>query len=95
MTTSPKLRLEMLLATLLTTKRHTPLSGDVRVSVAGTASRVRVEANQMAQFETDLSRGVRLIPVEIQAPGQFRPNEVDSNSHDTRRLGVQVRVALQ
>jgi hypothetical protein len=72
-----------------------PLSGDVRVSVAGAASKVRVEANQIAQFETDLTRGVRLVPVEIQAPGQFRPNDVDSNSDDTRRLGVQVRVALQ
>jgi hypothetical protein len=72
-----------------------PLSGDVRVSVAGTPSKVRVEANQIAQFETDLTLGIRLVPVEIQAPGQFRPNEVDSNSHDTRRLGVQVRVGLQ
>jgi hypothetical protein len=72
-----------------------PLSGDVQVSVAGTASKVRVEANQIAQFETDLTRGVRLVPVEIQAPGQFRPNDVDSNSHDARRLGVQVRVGLR
>jgi hypothetical protein len=72
-----------------------PLSGDVRVSVAGTLSKVRVEANQIAQFETDLSRGARLVPVEIQAPGQFRPNDVDSNSDDARRLGVQVRVGLR
>jgi hypothetical protein len=72
-----------------------PLSGDVRVSVAGKASQVHVDANQIAQFETDLPRGVRLVPVEIQAPGQFRPNDVDSNSDDTRRLGVQVRVGLQ
>jgi hypothetical protein len=72
-----------------------PLSGDVRVSVAGTASSVHVEANQIAQFDTDLPRGVRLVPVQIQAPAQFRPNDVDSNSDDTRRLGVQVRVGLK
>jgi hypothetical protein len=72
-----------------------PISGDLRVSVAGKPSQIHVEANQVAHFETDLPRGVRLVPVEIQAPGQFRPNDVDSNSDDTRRLGVQVRVGLK
>ena len=72
-----------------------PLNGDVRVSVAGHASQVRVEANQIAQFDTDLPRAARLVPVEIQAPGQFHPTDVDAKVDDTRRLGVQVRIGLR
>ncbi len=72
-----------------------PFSGDVRVTVAGKTSTVRVEANQVAHFETDLPHPARLVPVQIQSPGQFHPADVDANSDDTRRLGCQVRVALQ
>jgi hypothetical protein len=72
-----------------------PLSGDVRVIVAGKSSQVRVEAGQVAHFETDLPQPARLVPVQIQAPGQFRPSEIDAKSDDGRRLGCQVRVTLE
>lgn len=71
-----------------------PLSGDVRVSVAGTETAVSVKANDTAVFETDLPTGLRLVPVTIQSPGRFRPAEVDPSASDTRRLGCQVRVGL-
>jgi len=54
-----------------------------------------LDANQIAQFGADVPRGARLVPITIQAPGQFRPNEVDPKTDDTRRLGVQVRVGLE
>jgi hypothetical protein len=53
-----------------------PLSGDVRLSVAGKPSQVHVEANQIRAVRNRSARGVRLVAVEIQAPGQFRPNDV-------------------
>lgn len=80
---------------LLLTMYLGPLSGDVRVSVAGKESRVRVEANTVAQFETSLPSDARLVPVHIQSPGQFRPAEIDPASDDTRRLGCQVRISLR
>jgi len=72
-----------------------PLSGEVHVSVAGKESRVHMEANSPAELEIDLPPGARLVPVEIQSPGQFRPASVDPNSTDTRRLGCQVRIGLK
>jgi hypothetical protein len=72
-----------------------PLSGDVRVSIAGKEARVRVEGNSPTEFEADLPRDARLVPVEIQSPGQFRPASVDPTSTDTRRLGCQVRIGLK
>jgi len=71
-----------------------PQSGEVRVTVAGNTSQVRVEANQVAQFEADLPHSTRLVPIQIQSPGQFHPADVDASSDDTRRLGCQVRVGL-
>jgi hypothetical protein len=56
---------------------------------------VHVPANGTAELEADLPAGVRLVPVEIQAPGQFHPSDVDPSSVDTRRLGCQVRVGLE
>ena len=72
-----------------------PLTGAVRVTVAGKEMAVHVPANGTTELEADLPAGVRLVPVEIQAPGQFHPSDVDPNSVDTRRLGCQVRVSLE
>jgi hypothetical protein len=71
-----------------------PMSGNVLVSVAGAEFPVNVKASDVTVFETDLPKGLRLVPVTIQSPARFRPVEVDPASTDTRRLGCQVRVGL-
>jgi hypothetical protein len=72
-----------------------PAGGSVRVNVAGQESMVGVHANETERFEAAIPSAMRLVPVTIQAPAQFRPSDVDPKSDDTRRLGCQVRVSLE
>jgi hypothetical protein len=71
-----------------------PLSGDVRLTVAGTEYVAAVSANSVSHIEAPVPQGLGLVPITIQAPGEFRPSDVNPGSGDTRRLGVQVRVEL-
>jgi hypothetical protein len=72
-----------------------PQAGEVRVSVAGQEHVAAVEADGIASFETPVPEGLRLVPITVQAPGMFRPADVDPASTDRRRLGCQVRVELR
>jgi hypothetical protein len=54
-----------------------------------------VNANDTTVVDVEVPPDLRLVPVTIQSPGRFRPSEVDPSATDTRRLGCQVRIALQ
>ena len=72
-----------------------PSSGDVVVTANGEDRRVPVVSGQARQVVLDAQPGQRLVSIGIQAPGMFRPSDVDPTSADQRRLGCQVRIGLE
>jgi hypothetical protein len=72
-----------------------PNGGLVRLHVDGKDRSVSLSHDQTQQIEIPLPQGARLVPVVVQAPGQFRPSDQEPGSNDQRWLGVQVRVGLR
>jgi hypothetical protein len=72
-----------------------PNAGEVAVSAAGEERRVLVPRNDSATLDLSVPHGMRYVPVSVRSSAQFIPAEVDPDSADRRRLGVQVRVTLE
>ena len=69
--------------------------GVVRLSVAGQAQEVDMKPGETRSVSVAVPPGSLYVPVSVQAPGAFRPAEVDPQSTDTRSLGCQVRVEVR
>jgi hypothetical protein len=80
---------------ILLTLHLGPESGDVKVSLAGKETTVRVEADHTAEVQLAVPDGLRLVPITVESTTSFRPAEVNPASDDTRPLGCQVRVSLE
>jgi hypothetical protein len=72
-----------------------PESGDVKISVAGKETTVRVEADRTAEVQIAVPDGLRPVPITVESTTRFRPADVNPASDDTRPLGCQVRVSLE
>ena len=83
-------------ASMLTLTLHVgPTAGRVRVRVDGVDRSLTLEGGQTQQLEVPLASDARLVRVEIQAPGAFRPSDHEPGSNDRRWLGVHVGVGLR
>ena len=82
-------------STLILTLHVGPEGGVVRVTVDGQDRSVTLSRDQTQQIEIPLSPGARLVPVVVQASGEFRPSDHEPGSTDQRWLGCQVRVGLR
>jgi hypothetical protein len=72
-----------------------PIRGRVRLRAAGRDLDTDMEPNDTRRVVIAVPSGREFVPVSVQAPGAFRPAEVEPGSTDTRLLGCQVRVELQ
>jgi hypothetical protein len=82
-------------ATLLLTLYQGPMAGPVSLHVGGQRVEVSLSRDETRQIEVPAPRGMTLVPVSVQAPGTFRPADVDPKSDDQRWLGCQVRIDLR
>lgn len=69
-------------------------SGPVTVSANGTTRTLPMRPWSEVRIDVPLPRGLASVPVVIEAPGGFRPSEVDPTVRDDRWLGCRVRVEL-
>jgi hypothetical protein len=72
-----------------------PVGGVVRLTVAGQTRDVEMTAEETRTVSVTIPSGSLYFPVSVQAPGSFRPAEIDPKSTDTRSLGCQVRVEVR
>lgn len=82
-------------STLVLTLHVGPVGGTVRINVAGRDHFLDLSHDQTRQIEVPLTAGNALVPVTVQAPGQFRPSEHEAGSTDERWLGCEVRIGLR
>jgi hypothetical protein len=82
-------------ATLLLTLYQGPVAGPVSLHVGGQRLDVNLSRDETRQIEVPAPGGMTLVPVRVQAPGTFRPADVDPKSDDMRWLGCQVRIDLR
>ena len=82
-------------STLVLTLHVGPVGGTVRVNVDGHDRSLDLLHDETRQIDVALPAGIALVPVTVQAPGQFRPSEHEAGSTDRRWLGCQVRVGLR
>jgi hypothetical protein len=80
---------------ILLTLHVGPTAGTVKVSVAGRNLDVEMSANETREVKAPVPAGARLVSINVQAPGWFRPAQADPKSTDTRSLGCQVRINLR
>jgi hypothetical protein len=72
-----------------------PIQGTVRIAAADRPFNVEMAPNETRPLSIPVAPGSGLVPLSVQAPGWFRPAEVEPHSNDVRQLGCQVRVELQ
>jgi hypothetical protein len=72
-----------------------PNAGLVRLEAAGEHRDTVMAANETQRVVIAAPIGVPVVPVSVQAPGWFRPIDVEPGSTDMRALGCQVRVELE
>jgi hypothetical protein len=83
-------------ASVLTLTLHVgPTPGRVRVLVDAIDRSITLAAGQTQALDVPLPANARLVRVEIQAPGSFRPSDHEPGSNDRRSLGAQVKVGLR
>ena len=82
-------------STLTLTLHVGPVGGPVRVTVDGNDRSVTMSPGQTRDVDVPLPPGARLIPILVQASGEFRPSDHEPGSTDRRWLGCQVRVGLR
>jgi hypothetical protein len=82
-------------ATLLLTLYQGPVAGPVSLHVGEQRLDVNLSRDETRRIEVPAPRGMTLVPVRVQAPGTFRPADVDPKSDDMRWLGCQVRIDLR
>ena len=82
-------------STLVLTLHVGPAGGAVRVVGNGQDRSVTLTANQTLQIEAPLPPSARLVPLVVEASGEFRPSDHEPGSTDRRWLGVQVRIGLR
>jgi hypothetical protein len=82
-------------SSLLLTLHLGPVAGAVRLDAGEQHLEVTLGRDETRQIEVPLAGGVTFVPVSVQAPGEFRPAEVDPRSDDARWLGCQVRIELR
>ncbi len=83
-------------ASMLTLTLHVgPVGGPVRVTVDGIDRSVTMSPGQTRDVDVPLPPGARLIPILVQASGEFRPSDHEPGSTDRRWLGCQVRIGLR
>jgi hypothetical protein len=80
---------------ILLTLHLGPFRGRVRVRAAAHDLDADMEPNETRRVVIPVPRGREFVPISVQAPGSFRPADVEAGSTDTRLLGCQVRVELQ
>ena len=72
-----------------------PVGGRVRLEVSGKQLDVMMSADETRTVAVDVPRGSSYVSIAVQAPGAFRPADVNPKSSDVRSLGCQVRVARE
>jgi hypothetical protein len=80
---------------LLVTLHVGPASGAVHLAAAGEVREIQMAANETRTISMRVPSGAPYVPVSVEAPGSFRPADVDPSSSDTRSLGCQVRVEVR
>jgi len=81
-------------STVVLTLHLGPVGGTVRLEVGGRKLDVMMSADETRTVTVDVPVGSSYVSIAVQAPGAFRPADVDPKSTDARSLGCQVRVAL-
>ena len=82
-------------ATLVLTLHVGPAGGVVRLTVGGQDRSVTLARDQTQQIEIPIPPDIRLVPIVVQAPGEFRPADHEPGSTDQRWLGCQIRIGLR
>jgi hypothetical protein len=81
-------------STVVLTLHLGPVGGTVRLEVGGRKLDVMMSADETRTVTVDVPVGSSYVSIAVQAPGAFRPADVDPTSSDMRSLGCQVRVAV-
>ena len=81
-------------STVVLTLHLGPVGGTVRLQVSGRQLDVLMSAEETRTVAVDVPSGSSYVSIAVQAPGAFRPADVDPKSSDVRSLGCQVRVAV-
>jgi hypothetical protein len=81
-------------STIVLTLHLGPVGGTVRLQVGGRQLDVLMSAGETRTVAVEVPSRFSYVSVAVQAPGAFRPADVDPTSSDVRLLGCQVRVAV-
>jgi hypothetical protein len=81
-------------STVVLTLHLGPVGGAVRLEVSGKQLDVMMSAEETRTVAVTVPSGSSYLSIAVQAPGAFRPADVDPTSSDMRSLGCQVRVAV-
>jgi hypothetical protein len=81
-------------STVVLTLHLGPVGGTVRLEVSGRQLEVMMSAEETRTIAVDVPSGSSYVSIAVQAPGAFRPADVDPKSSDVRSLGCQVSVAV-
>ena len=71
-----------------------PAGGTVRLHIDGRELLVALDPGETRAVPVPVPPDATVVSLAVQAPGSFRPADVDRNSTDTRELGCQVRVEV-
>ena len=82
-------------ATLVLTLHLGPAGGPVRLLVDRSDRSLTLSPNETRTVEIAVDPAARIIPIAIEAPGGFRPSDLDAGSTDHRWLGCQVGIGLR